>query len=126
MNRLAEHLKDEKFRLKVKNYQKELRMKICADIPNAFWERKKHSVSLTYIEGFDEKFIPTKARVIQMNERYLKLCQQEIVDLLEKGLIRKSFSAWSCPVFYVENAAELERGVPRLVINYKSLNNVLK
>ena len=33
---------------------------------------------------------------------------------------------WSCPAFYVQKNAELERGVPRLVINYKPLNKVLE
>lgn len=83
-----DHLKDDSFKAKVSNYQHDLASEICADIPNAFWNRKKHIVALPYIDGFDEKFIPTKARPIQMNERYLKLCQKEISDLLEKGLIR--------------------------------------
>lgn len=61
-----------------------------------------------------------------MNERYLKLCQEEIADLLTKGLIRKNMSPWSCSTFYAENTTKIERGVPRLVINYKPLNKVLK
>jgi hypothetical protein len=40
-------------------------------------------------------------------------------------LIRKSYSPWSCTAFYVNKNAEKERGVPRLVINYKPLNEVL-
>jgi hypothetical protein len=61
-----------------------------------------------------------------MNQDYLDLCKKEIQTLLDKGLIRKSKSPWSCTSFYVNNAAEKERGVPRLVINYKPLNKVLK
>ena len=61
-----------------------------------------------------------------MNERHLEICRKEINDLLTKGLIRKSSSPWSCSAFYVENVAELERGVPRLVINYKHFNKVLR
>nr|KYP56455.1 polyprotein [Cajanus cajan] len=54
-----------------------------------------------------------------------------LIDLIsqlenEKGLIRNSKSPWSCLAFYVMNAAEQERGAPRLVINYKPLNKVLK
>ena len=45
---------------------------------------------------------------------------------MQKGLIKPSKSPWSCTAFYVNNAAEQERGVHRLVINYKPLNNVLK
>ncbi|KAL0723058.1 hypothetical protein Bca4012_037657 [Brassica carinata] len=40
-------------------------------------------------------------------------------DLLDKKLIRPSKSPWSCSAFYVNNQAEKECGVPRLVINYK-------
>ena len=72
------------------------------------------------------KQIPTKARSAQMNREYLELCKKEISSLQEKGLIRKSKSPWSCTTFYVNKAAEKERGVPRLVINYKPLNKVLK
>ncbi|BBG93113.1 LRR and NB-ARC domains-containing disease resistance protein [Prunus dulcis] len=43
-----------------------------------------------------------------------------------KNIIRKSKSPWSCPAFYVQKNAELERGSPRLVINYKPLNSVLE
>lgn len=68
-------------------------------------------VELPYEMDFKESQIPTKARPIQINTRH---CQKEIKHLLEKGLIRKSYSPWSCPAFYVENAAEKERGVPRL------------
>ena len=61
-----------------------------------------------------------------MNYEYLELCKKEIQDLLSKDLIRKSYSPWSCTAFYVNKASEKERGVPRLVINYKPLNDVLK
>ena len=65
--------------------------------------------------------IPTKARPIQMNNKLLDHCKKEIGDLLNKGLIRKSKSPWSYAAFYVNKQAEFERGVPRLVINYKPL-----
>jgi hypothetical protein len=59
-----------------------------------------------------------------MNSETLEFCQSEIKDLLQKGIIRKSKSPWSCSAFYVQKNAELERGTPRLVINYKPLNSV--
>jgi hypothetical protein len=55
---------------------------------------------------------------------YIEFCQNEIKDLLSKGIIRKSKSPWSA--FYVQKNAELERGTLRLVINYKPLNKVLE
>jgi len=60
-----------------------------------------------------------------MNEELLQICQKEIKDLLVKGFIRKNKSTWSGSAFYVNKQAEIERGVPRLVINYKPLNQVL-
>ena len=61
-----------------------------------------------------------------MNAELLEHCKKEIQTLLDKKLIRPSKSAWSCVVFYVNNAAKKERSVPRLVINYKPLNKVLQ
>ncbi|KAH9671101.1 hypothetical protein KPL70_017221 [Citrus sinensis] len=70
--------------------------------------------------------IPTKARPIQMNMELEQYCKNEIKDLESKGLIVKSRSPWSCAAFYVNKNSEIERGIPRLVINYKPLNKALK
>ena len=43
-------------------------------------------------DGFDESQIPIKVRPIQMNAQLLKYCKEEIKDLLDKNLIRKSQS----------------------------------
>ena len=83
-------------------------------------------VSLPYEKNFNEKQIPTKARPIQMSPELLEYCKKEINDLLSKKLIRPSHSPLSCVAFYVQKASELERGTPRLVINYKPLNKVLQ
>ena len=56
----------------------------------------------------------------------MDFCKAKIEDLLKKNIIKKSRSPWSCPAFYVQKNAEIERGVPRLVINYKLLNKVLE
>ena len=45
-----------------------------------------------------------------MNEKLLEYCKQEIDSLIKKKLIRPSKSPWSCATFYVQNAAEIERG----------------
>ena len=60
-----------------------------------------------------------------MNHKVLNFYQKEIQEHLEKKLIRKSQSPWSCSAFFVNKNAELER-VLRLVINYKPLNIALK
>jgi hypothetical protein len=124
--RISQTLNDPRFQEKIILSEKRFIKEICSDFPSAFWHRKKHVVGLPYISNFNEDKIPTKARPIQMNSRILEICKQEIKNLLDKGLIRKSSSPWSCAAFYVENAAEKERGVPRLVINYKPLNKVLQ
>ena len=59
-----------------------------------------------------------------MSKEYLEICKKN-QNLLEEKLIRPSKSPWSCATFQVVKQVELERGVPRLVINYKPLNKVL-
>ena len=61
-----------------------------------------------------------------MNEKLLEYCKQKIDSLLKKKLIRPSKSHWNCVAFYVQNVVEIEKSVPRLVINYKPLNKVLQ
>ena len=61
-----------------------------------------------------------------MNQEIMEFCKTKINDLLDKKTIRHSKSPQSCPTFYVQKNAELERGAPRLVINYKPLNKVLE
>ena len=63
------------------NQQKEIEDKfndVCSSVPNAFWDRKRHIVTLPYIPEFDEKFIPTRARAIHMNEELEQTCRKEI------------------------------------------------
>ncbi|KAA0058433.1 Enzymatic polyprotein [Cucumis melo var. makuwa] len=111
---------------RIKDFQSKLEKEVSSNIPNAFWDQKRHMVTLPYVDGFEEAQIPTKARPIQMNRDLIRTCIAEINDLLKKSLINPSKSPWSCAAFYVNNQAEKERGVPRLVINYKPLNKVLK
>ena len=61
-----------------------------------------------------------------MNSKNVEFCKREINDLLAKKIIRNSKSPWSCVAFYVQKNDEIERGTPRLVINYKPLNKVLE
>ena len=57
---------------------KHIESSVCSDLPDAFWDRKKHIVDLPYEKDFREKQISTKARPIQMNEELLQYCQKEI------------------------------------------------
>ena len=111
---------------RIQSLLKHIESTVCSDLPHAFWDRKKNIVDFPYEKDFREKKIPTKARPIQMNEQLLQYCQRDIKDLLDKGLIRKSKSPWSCASFYVNKQSELEWGTPHLVINYKPLSQALQ
>ena len=124
--RVEEQLACKNLQAAIRKFEEKLKQEVCSDLPIAFWHRRRHEVALPYIKYFQEKNIPTKARPIQMSKELTDTCRTEIEDLLKKGIIRKSRSPWSCPAFYVQKNAEIERGVPRLVINYKPLNKVLE
>uniref|UniRef100_A0A1S4BTV8 CCHC-type domain-containing protein n=1 Tax=Nicotiana tabacum TaxID=4097 RepID=A0A1S4BTV8_TOBAC len=99
---------------KIKLISEQIAIGICAEHPSAFWNRKKHIVALPYEDNFSEDDIPTKSRHCQMNAELVEFCKKEIDSLLQKGLIKPSKSPWSCTTFYINNAAEKERGIPRL------------
>ena len=123
--RIASQLIDPHLQQKIKLFKQQIEIEICSTFPTAFWHRKQHSFQLPYKKDFNERHIPTKARPIQMNKELLEYCKKEIQELLDQNLIRKSKSPWSCAAFYVNKQAKLERGVPRLVVNYKTLNIAL-
>ena len=124
--KIVEQLSNKLLQSKINNFHKILINDICSNIPNAFWHRKKHIVNLPYVKDFNEKNIYSKARPIQKNAKTIEFCKKEIHDLLAKKMIRNSKSPWSCVAFYVQKISEIERGAPRLVINYKPLNKVLE
>jgi hypothetical protein len=126
VKRIEEQLSNKILQQRIQLFEDRIKSEIYSDLPNAFWHRKKHVVKLPYVKEFNEGNISTKARPIQMSQEMMEFCHNEIDDLLHKGIIRKSKSPWSCSAFYVQKNTELERGAPRLVINYKPLNKVLE
>jgi len=124
--RINKQLQNFDLQKKIIDLQSTIEQQICSDVPNAFWKRKEHIVDFSYEDTFSEKHIPTEARPIQMNADLEQHCRLEIRDLESKGLIQKSRPPWSCAAFYVNKNSEIERGTPRLVINYKPLNSALK
>jgi hypothetical protein len=126
VKRIEEQLNQKTLQQRIQLFEDMIKSEVYSDLPTAFWHRKKHTVSLPYVKDFNEGKITTKARPIQMSQETMKFCRNEIEYLLRKGIIRKSKSSWSCSAFYVQKNAELGRGVPRLVINYKPLNKVLE
>nr|KYP47809.1 Enzymatic polyprotein [Cajanus cajan] len=103
-------IKTQLIEIKQENYQQN-------ELIKEILEKDKPSISTN---------IPTKAKPVQLNKETLEYCRKEIQQFLDKKLIRPSKSPWSCAAFYVQNASEIERGEPRMVINYKPLNKVLK
>ena len=124
--RIEEQLKTEKIQNKIKDLNNKILRQICSDIPTAFWNRKLHCIKLPYIKDFNEINIPTKAHPLQMNKEMIAYCKNKINDLLNKKLIHESKLPWSSTALYVNKNSEIERGTPRLVINYKPLNKVLE
>uniref|UniRef100_A0A1S4AIX5 CCHC-type domain-containing protein n=1 Tax=Nicotiana tabacum TaxID=4097 RepID=A0A1S4AIX5_TOBAC len=51
---------------------------VCADHPSAFWNRKRHIVTLPYEENFSEDDIPTKSRPCQMNAELVEFCKNKL------------------------------------------------
>ena len=99
--KIEEQLANKSLQVKIEDFKNHIITNLCSDLPNAFWHRKKHIVTLPYSKDFSESQIPTKARPIQMSLEDMELCKQEISELLNKNIIRKSKSPWSCPTFYV-------------------------
>ena len=124
--RIKEQLQVKKTQDAIEKFKNKIVGEVCSNIPNVFQHRKQHEVELPYESDFSEKNIPIKARPIQMNKDLLSYCENEIQDVPDKKLIRKSKSPWGCSTFYVHKQVELERGPPRLVINYKPLNDALR
>jgi len=63
---------------KISDLEEVIKTKICADLPNAFWERKQHIISLPSEKDFNKRMIPTKAHPTQMNAELLEHCKKEI------------------------------------------------
>ena len=81
--RIEENLLNKDVQIRIEKTKNQIEKDLCYSVPNFFWNRKKHKVSLPYVDGFDESQIPTKARPIQMNTQLLEYCKEEIKDLLE-------------------------------------------
>ena len=105
---IVDQLTDPILNHKIDVFKKQIEIEICSNLPTTFWHRHRHIVQLPYEKDFNERQIPTKARPIKMNNESLEHYKKEIENLLNKGLIRKSKSPWSCAAFYVNKQAKLE------------------
>nr|XP_016511568.1 PREDICTED: uncharacterized protein LOC107828720 [Nicotiana tabacum] len=82
---------------KIKMISENIAIDICAEHPSAFWNRKKHIVTLPYEDNFSEDDIPTKPRPCQMNTELVEFCKKEIDNLLQKEV---GFTEEQVPCLY--------------------------
>ncbi|GAV61911.1 hypothetical protein CFOL_v3_05436, partial [Cephalotus follicularis] len=113
--KLKQQLQTSQIKEKINSLKNNIINNLCSDLPNAFWHRKRHMMSLSYEKNFTEQNIPTKARPIHMTYELMKHCKKEIQELLNKKLIKPSKSLLNCTTFYVN------QGIQSSVINYKIL-----
>ncbi|GAV78728.1 hypothetical protein CFOL_v3_22193, partial [Cephalotus follicularis] len=111
-NKKLEHqIQTSQIKEKIDSLKNNMINNLCSNLPDTFWHRKRHMVSLPYEKNFIEQNIPTKTKPIQMTYELMKYCEKEIQELLDKKLIEPSKSLWSCTTFCVKKS----------VINYKTL-----
>ena len=73
---IVQSLQSPKVQEKIKLISEKVAADICADHPNAFWDTKKHIVTLSYEDSFSELNIPTKSRPFQMNAKLVDFCKK--------------------------------------------------
>ncbi|GAV85103.1 hypothetical protein CFOL_v3_28542, partial [Cephalotus follicularis] len=104
-------LQDSQIKEKINSLKNNMINDLCSNLPNAFWHRKRHMVSLLYEKNFTGQNISTKIKPIQMTYELMKYCEKDIQELLNKKLIEPSKSLWSCTTFCVQKS----------VMNYKTI-----
>jgi hypothetical protein len=58
--KIAKQLSDKLLQSKISAFNNKIVDTVCSELPNAFWHRKRHIFSLSYVKDFSEKKIPTK------------------------------------------------------------------
>ncbi|GAV91087.1 LOW QUALITY PROTEIN: zf-CCHC domain-containing protein, partial [Cephalotus follicularis] len=72
--KLENQLQDSQIKGKIDSLKINMINNLCSNLPNTFWHRKRHMVSLPYKKDFTEQNIPTKSRPIQMSYELMKHC----------------------------------------------------
>ncbi|GAV80964.1 hypothetical protein CFOL_v3_24423, partial [Cephalotus follicularis] len=99
IKKIEQHLQTSQIREKINSLRNNIINNLCSYLPDAFWHRKRHMISLPYEKNFTEQNILTKAKPIQMTYELMEHCKKEIQELLNKKLIRPNKSPWSCATF---------------------------
>ena len=73
---ISESIRSAKIQEKIKLISEKMAADICEDHPSAFWDRKKHIVTLPYEDSFNEENIPT-TRPCQMNSELVDFCKKK-------------------------------------------------
>ena len=92
--------------------------------PLAWWDRNQLRASLKIKKGKEHELV--RYRPILMNIVDQQDMRKIIKEHLDLKLIEPGNSAYSSPGFLVRNHGEIKRGKPRLVINYKGVNDILE
>jgi hypothetical protein len=58
--KISEQLTDKLLQSKISAFNDKIFEIVCSNLPNAFWHRKKHIVSLPYVKDFSEKEFPLR------------------------------------------------------------------
>jgi len=58
--RIEEHLHDPSLQLKISDLEKVFKNKVCSDLPNAFWERKRHIILFLMNQDLTRKIFQPK------------------------------------------------------------------
>ncbi|GAV92073.1 hypothetical protein CFOL_v3_35457 [Cephalotus follicularis] len=110
--KLENQLQNSQIKEKIGSLKNSIVNNLCSDLPDVFWHRKRHMLSLPYEIFFTKHNIPNKTKPIQMTYELMKYCEKEIQELLNKKLIGPSKS----PLIYKNS------GTPKFIINYKPIN----
>ena len=87
--------------------------------PLQFWDKNQITAKLE----MKDKDKEIRVKPMRYNPEDQKEFRSQIKELLDLKLIRASHSPHSSPAFLVRKHAEIARGKPRMVINYKKLND---
>jgi hypothetical protein len=53
--KIAEQLSNKLLQSKIFTFNNKIVNTVCSELPNSFWHRKKHIVSLSYVKDFSDK-----------------------------------------------------------------------
>ena len=92
-------------------------LECCAEVPNQFWAKEQHFMSLPYKDGMD--YASPNSLLSRHAPRRGTMQNRDPSTYGSKA-------HWASPAFYVNKHSEQIRGKKRLVIDYRKLNDCLQ